>query len=203
MLVYIKGLMEFKFFSPYKACYGFGLINLIIVTFVYIIISFISCDSCSVEYNGKHYFGNILLIFRISGIFMFLFLVIKAIISLIKYIAIHDFSVCHSFLVLHFKDILTTVSFGESDTLIYDIIFNLVIFFGFGTFFILLFLEIIEINICKISYNTKRNIEKRAIFEQKNSEHILNDIISEEEEKEKEGENNNEAPEIEIYKIYS
>jgi len=39
------------------------------------------------------------------------------------------------------------------------------IFFCINVFFILLFLEIVEINICKISYNNKKNIQKRAFID--------------------------------------
>ena len=37
--------------------------------------------------------------------------------------------------------------------------------FIIGLLFILLFLEIIELNIFKFSYNSKKNIEKRAILD--------------------------------------
>jgi hypothetical protein len=54
----------------------------------------------------------------------------------------------------------------------------------FGTFLILLFLEVIEINICKISYNTRKNISKRAFAEIENSKLYDDDDDSEEEEDE-------------------
>ena len=43
------------------------------------------------------------------------------------------------------------------------IIASIFVIFGLSIFCILLFLEIIEINCCKINYNTKKNIEKRAV----------------------------------------
>ena len=42
------------------------------------------------------------------------------------------------------------------------------IFFCINIFFILVFLEIIELNICNISYNTQKNIENRIINDKNN-----------------------------------
>ena len=79
LVVYIKGLMEYKYISPYKACYIIGLINFSIVTIIYFIISFCPCNTalCLVEYNDKKYFGNFLTIFDIYGLFMFALFLIK------------------------------------------------------------------------------------------------------------------------------
>ncbi len=160
--------MEYKYISPYKACYIFGMINLIIVTIIYLIVSFVPCDNvlCQVEYNGQHYLGNILGIINISGLFILLFLIIKAILLVFNYIIIHDFSVCHSFLLIQFSQILENSSMVglnlDNDNLKFFII---LIFFCINIFFILLFLEIVEINICKISYNSRKNIQKRALID--------------------------------------
>ena len=55
-----------------------------------------------------------------------------------------------------------------------------------STFLILLFLEIIEINICGISYDTKKNIEKRANIEMFISENEAEADDNSDEEKENE-----------------
>ena len=55
-----------------------------------------------------------------------------------------------------------------------------------STFLILLFLEIIEINICGISYDTKKNIEKRANIEMFISENEEEADDNSDEEKENE-----------------
>ena len=160
-IVYIKGLMEYKYMSPYKVCYLFGFINFVIITIVYIIVSFIPCENelCQVEYNDNKYFGHIFAIFNIFGLFMFLFSIIKAIFTILTYIIINDYSVCHSFLIFQLLSIssLANPTKNASEAIIEAFVF----FVNF--FFILLFLEIIEVNICKISYNTKKNIASRAI----------------------------------------
>ena len=183
--VYIKGLMEYKYITPYKACYKYGLINLIIITIVYIIVSFFPCDdenrSCKVIFKERHYYAHILDIFTIPGLFMFIILLLKATLLVLDYIIILEFSVYHSFLFIHMAQI-TEISSIENikETYFYHIF--LLIFFFLGIFFVLLFLEMIELNICKISYNTKRNIESRAIDDKFYS--ILNNEENEEDEEE-------------------
>jgi len=136
--VYIKGLMNYKYISPYKACYIFGMINLIIVTIIYLIVSFIPCDNflCQVDYNGEYYLVHILGIINISGIIILLFLIIKAILLVFNYIIIQDFSVCYSFLLIQFSQILESSSMIglnlENDNLKFFIV--LIFFFHFIIF---------------------------------------------------------------------
>ena len=40
LTVYMKGLMEYKYVTPYKACYLMGIFNFFITTIIYIIVSF-------------------------------------------------------------------------------------------------------------------------------------------------------------------
>ena len=171
IIAYIKGLMEYKYISPYKVCFIFGLLDLIIVTIVYIIASFFPCEGylCLEEYNGKKYFGHILSIFDMNIFKRLLFFTLKSILLVLNYVIINEFSVCHYFLPIKinqlFENSLWYISFGFA---IDDVFFKLIIasifvIFGLSIFCILLFLEIIEINCCKINYNTKKNIEKRAV----------------------------------------
>ena len=181
LVVNIKGLMEYKYISPYKACYIIGLINFSIVTIIYFIISFCPCNTalCLVEYNDKKYFGNFLTIFDIYGLFMFALFLIKAILLVLNYIIIHDFTVCHSFLFLQLFYVIEIVNLIAKENSLYKSITLLIISF-INIFFILLFLEFIEINICKLSYNTKKNIESRA-FDDKEF-YAINDGENDEEE---------------------
>ena len=57
IFVYIKSLMEYKYFSPFKCCYLFGIIDTIIVLIAYFIISFLPCEKsyCKVSYKNKNY----------------------------------------------------------------------------------------------------------------------------------------------------
>ena len=204
MTVYIKGLMEYKYISPYKACYKFGLINLIIVFTVYIIVTFIPCkrNYCTAVYHETSYFGNIILIFTMSGLFLFIFLIIRGIIVILNYITIHHFSVCHCFLLIHSSVTFDITPFKNiSGTITTQIVFIVLLYYILGFFFILLFLEIIELNICGLSYNTKKNIEQRAMsdMEDFNINRIRDENNEENEEEDEEIEKNKG---IEIYKIY-
>lgn len=169
LTVYIKGLMEFKYLSPYKSCYFFGFINLGISTIIYFIISFFPCDKeknefCAVEYNGQYYYDNMLVIFSVFGVAMFIFVIIKAIILLINYFIIYNYSVCHSFLLIQLKNMFEIFLFMTiSIKFFYSLIIVLTIIFFFNISFILIFLEFIEINRCKLSDNTKKNISIRAV----------------------------------------
>ena len=162
--VYIKGLMEYKYFSPYKACYKFGIVNVIIMTILNIGASFFPCDSfsCQVTFNKKRYFANILAIFSIPGLFMFIIFILKAITLVLEYNIILNFTVCHSFLIIQLTQFLEASSIkmmGDSKAYLAITLINFVL----SIFLIFLFLEIIEINIFKISHNTKTNIEMRGI----------------------------------------
>ena len=170
-IAYIKGLMEYKYISPYKVCFIFGIFNFIIVTVVYIIISFIPCDAgcCVVEYNEKEYFGNIILIFGLYGLYMFLLLFLKALLTLLSYIIIYEFSVCHSFIILNLSEIREFGLLRKKYEYIAYIIFRCITIYFLVNILILIFLEIIEINICGLSFNTKKNIESRAILDSKYS----------------------------------
>ena len=64
---YSKGLMNYKYFSPYKVTYIFGIIYLISIVVIYFIVSLIPINKgstiCYKEYNGKCYIDNFLSIF--------------------------------------------------------------------------------------------------------------------------------------------
>ena len=192
IIIYIKGLMEYKYFSPYKVCYIFGLFNFFLVTILYMIFSFIPCNYifCKSTYNGTTYLGNILEIFSVSGIFILILFILQAFIEIINYVVIHDLSVCHSFLIIHVTQILDLNkeenTFNKyNDDYVYLYIFLGVFLSVLSTVLILLFLEIIEIHICGLSYNTKKNIEKRAMLDEDVYDINDNDSINSDEEEEK------------------
>ena len=131
MTLYIKALMDHKYFSPYKACYFYGMINLIPITIIYIIVSCIPCNSkniCLVEYNGDSYVGQILKIFSIPGIFMFLIMIGKALIVVLNYFTIAQFSVFHCFLLFHFSDYLSSHGPKNSDYYIIKGVINFILY---------------------------------------------------------------------------
>ena len=168
MIIYIKELIENKYFSPYKVGYTFGLIKLVIGTIVLIIASFFQCeeDYCLLEYNKKKYFAHIFSIFTLSGLMMLGFYLFRAILVMINYIIINDFSVLHSFLLIYCSEIIgIKLILLDINTNLYYFIYYIVVYLGLGIFFILLFLEVIELNICGLSFYVKSNIQSRAMKE--------------------------------------
>ena len=101
LTVYMKGLMEYKYVTPYKACYLMGMFNFIITFIIYIIVTLCPCDNslCRVEYNNKKYFGNILTIFNYFSLIPLGDIFMKTIRLVLTYKVFDDFSVCHSFLI--------------------------------------------------------------------------------------------------------
>ena len=157
--------MEIKFFSPFKVSYVFGAINLFFVIIIFICTTFCPCgiDLCQFEYNSKRYFAHIMQLFDFFSLYMLLENIFYSVIKVIIYITIHNFTVCHSFMVLIFSEIFNGLF---TPYLLYIIIF---IIFGLIQIFVVsIFLEIIEINICKISENTTKNIGNRAKLEEYN-----------------------------------
>ena len=160
--VYMKGLMEYKYITPYKACYVMGMFNLFIITIVYIIVTFYPCDNtfCKVEYNNKKYFGNVKTILNLPSLLTLVNILIKTIQLVLAYIVINDYSVCHSFLIVQKFSVVEFGLFSDDLILFFQILGEILTIIS--VFFIALFLEIIQINICKLNYDVKKNIEKRA-----------------------------------------
>ena len=103
---YIKGLMEYKYFSPFKCCYIFGFVNTPIIIFLYLIVSHISFKNtnllCSLKYNDSYYFDNFYSIFKninfvqISS--FLLYTICNRIYQLLINTTISKYTICHLFM---------------------------------------------------------------------------------------------------------
>ena len=166
VIVYIKGLMEYKYFSPYKICYLFGLINNIIIIIISLIVFFF------VEYNTKNcyfqkgeicYFENIFLKFKGLGFLKFLYIIsfsiFFGILKLLSNIIINKYTIFHLFLFIQNREFTNCLYNGIS-----DIIMSVIISISYilECFMILVFLEIIELNFWGLNENVKRKIKDRA-----------------------------------------
>ena len=161
---YSKGLMTYKFFSPYKVTYIFGVIDLIAISVIYLIISFISVNKdstlCYKEYNGKCYIDHFLSIFEGFSFIQFICLFFHSIFVglgrfLLNYI-LSKFTTCHLIVYYNFCEFFINCQ-NPHEMKIFIIISSIVEFF-----IIFVFLEIIKLNCFGISKNTQDNIEKRA-----------------------------------------
>ncbi len=168
-LSYSKGLMQFKFFSPYKVCYIFGLINGIIILILYFIVSGIKCSGksvlCDVEYKGNYYFDNIYMVMSGYNIGQKLLLILYGIldgaIKLLYNIIINYYSVCHIFFFLQNKGIADSI--GSDIVKKYNYFLQILthILGAIGFFFALVFIEMVQLNFWGLNENLKVNIQKR------------------------------------------
>ena len=176
---YSKGLMEYKYFSPFKALYIFGFINGVIMIIIYCIVSFISVkkdsDFCCLKFENKCYFDNFKSIFKGFSFIQFLGLFLNMIsvggCQLLFNTISNDFTICHIF------TYYTIYSFYHIITIFkkYKEIFPfLIISIILEIFMTLVFLEIIVINLWGLNKNVKINIEKRALLDSDTSQRNIN-----------------------------
>ena len=163
---YVKSLIQFKFCSPYKVCYIFGIINGIIILIIYFIVSEFKCSGesllCSVKYKGDYYFDNIYAVFTSYNIGQFILCFLLSIcfcsIKIIFNLIINYYSVCHIFLFLQNKGIADSIGLEIDNNI--NSTFQLIIQISctINLFFIFVFLEMIELNFCGLNENIKKNI---------------------------------------------
>ena len=169
---YSKGLMNYKYFSPYKVTYIFGIIDLIAMIVIYFIVSIIPINKdstlCYKEYNGKCYIDNFLSLFDGFSFTQFLCLFFHSVFVglgrfILNYI-LSMFSTCHLIVYYNFCEFFINCK-NPHKKKTFLIISSIVEFF-----IIFVFLEIIELNCFGLSKNTNDNIEKRAMLDTMNNE---------------------------------
>ena len=146
--------MEKKHATVYEACFYSGLVCSLLLG----IFSLINHYSLHIE-NFSDYFNNfntkellVLLGFMITQLGLYLFCLITN----------KDNSPCHIFIIYAFGQFAYYIEYPNV-ALIFCLIFIL--------FMSLIFNEIIEINFCGLSENTRKNIMKRA-----NDENLMNEV---------------------------
>ena len=177
---YIKGLMEYNYFSIYKCCYIFGFINVPIIIIIYFIVSYIPCDSfCDLEFgkdNPKKYFDNIYSLFtgEINRLEIILYIVYTFVEGGFQ-LLINE--TLNRFTIYHILFIIQIIGFIIDILKVKEKIGKLIIIICCGfieLFFTLVFLEIIELNFCGLNKNLKKNIMNRSI-EDSNISNIYED----------------------------
>ena len=156
-LVVAKYNMEKNFSSPYEICIWIGLIGLILYAIIIIIINILGVEIAGIKHPDNFYS-----LFNNYDIYDFLlclsFLIGQAIYNIVILLTCDYFTPIHIFIIKIFKEIYNSYSFDQNIALNFLTLFILVII----TFMFSVFIEIIELNIFQISYNTKRNIEFRS-----------------------------------------
>jgi hypothetical protein len=156
-IVIAKYNMEKNYCSPYEICIWEGLIELILYIIFLLIINKLELTIADVKYPDN--FWELINNYDINDFWLCLLIVfVNAIYNLFIFLTCNYFTPCHVLIISMIHDFYFYLKINENWKLnIIGFFILLLILFMF-----LIFIEIIEINIFNISYNTKKNIELRA-----------------------------------------
>lgn len=179
VIIYSKGLMEFKFLSPYKVSYIFGLINSMIILIFLLVFSFIKKTGktwfFSLYYDGYYYLDHLKSIKDYGYLLIPLFFasIFYGTLKLLLNYTISRFTVCHTFLLLQNKEITSNIFIEMIAKKKY--IFGILIIISHIIEFLvtLVFLEIIELRCCGLDNDLQRNIKDRGELEVRKSIQFL------------------------------
>jgi hypothetical protein len=166
---YLKGLMEYKFWSPYKCCFVIGLINTPVILIIYFIVSYVPCNFEFLCDDKKH-FDNIIDAFRNLETKEYFLLTIYSILlgvhGVLNNRIINKFTFYHLLVPLqlyYFIDNLIEkiTNLDEEEDSTFEFVFEIT-FFLTELFMYFIFIEIIELNFCGLNRNVKKNIQLRA-----------------------------------------
>ena len=168
-IVMKKYVFEYAFTTIYELIVYEGLAS-IVFFFVLFILSHnmplgYSLEKCGfVKYNNKCYFDNFYCYYEkidVKEVFIVIFMIIY---YFIYYIGLNStikhYTACHIYIIGFFEEsIMYRIIRGEIKD--WKLVPNIVVLL-LSLFMLLIFNEIIEIKVCDLDYNTKRNIAKRA-----------------------------------------
>jgi len=156
-IVIAKYNMEKNYCSPYEICIWEGLIELILYIIFLLIINKLELTIADVKYPDN--FWELINNYDINDFWLCLLIVfVNGIYNLFIFLTCNYFTPCHILILSIIHDFYFCLKINENWQLnIIGFFILLLILFMF-----LIFIEIIEINIFNISYNTKKNIELRA-----------------------------------------
>lgn len=167
-IVLSKFLMDNRSCSPYEVTFYEGIFALIVNSILLAVFTNIPLPDDEkydkifkiTTYNGKKYLDNFYAAFNDMGIgeiFLFILSAIGRLISnLFGHIVVKHYTSSHIILVLILGEM--ALAFKESQE--WDNITQFILF-CFALFMLLIFTEIIEINVCDLEKNTKKNIQER------------------------------------------
>ena len=156
-IVIIKYNLEKNYCSPYEICIWEGILGLIFHLICLVVINCLELTIDGIEYpkNIKYYFEN----YNYNDFIESLIVIITGgLYNISLILTCNYFSPSHILIASIIKEYHLYLQKGG------NVILNIM---GFFILFIILFIflvfvEVIELNICNISYNTKKNIERRS-----------------------------------------
>jgi len=176
--VLIKYVIDNKFCTVYEVCSYEGVLSFIINFILLIIFSNIEIDRGSkflkvfyhLESDGKIYYDNYNYFSQWTGyeiIIFFVFSIIRTLYNLTLLFTLKYFIPSHIIIILLSDEIYDSLKMDATGNKYY-ITFTCLIY-PFIYFLILIFTEIIELNFLGLSYNTRKNIRRRASFTERSS----------------------------------
>ena len=159
-MVLVKYNMEKTFCSPYEICIWEGALALIFNTIILLIINKLGLIVADIQYPDNFYdlFGD----YDIYDFLLCLTIVLgNAVYNLVLFTTCNYFTPCHILITSIIIELQNSLETFEKTGL--NIISFLILILI--TFMFLVYIEIIELNIFNISYNTKKNIELRSLEE--------------------------------------
>ena len=176
--VIIKYIMETKFCSIYEIGFYDGIINSILYSI------FLICD---IYYFGIYDYGKYFNNFNSTELIVLLGVMITQVVfGLCSLSTTKNNSPCHVFIIFVFGQLAYYINFSLTNSVVVFICLIFILFLS------LIFNEIIEINIWRLSYNTKSNIIKRANNEFEERVNSTNSVIFDENDEIFENEEKNE-----------
>ena len=159
-MVIIKYNMVKTYCSPYVICFYQGLFDLILNVIVLIIINLSGVVIAGIKYPDNFYelFDNYDIY---DFIICFIIIIVYFVYNIVLLVTCDYFTPFHILITSIIKECYNYLQLDENTNLNILGFFILVII----AFMFLVFIEIIEINVCNISYNTKNNIETRALID--------------------------------------
>ena len=155
--VIAKYNMEKTYCSPYEMCIWLGFIELILYIIILVIFNLLQLKIAGVQYPDNFYelFDNYDMNDFIIGLIL---LIVDACYNIAIYVTCDYFSPFHVMIIEILNQLYSYSTIGGNIGIrILGILIVILIAFMF-----LVFVELIELNICNFSYNTKKNIEIRA-----------------------------------------
>ena len=159
-IVIIKYNMDKTYCTPYEICCFQGLFGLILNIIVLVIINTLGVEISHIKYPNNFYelFDNYDIY---DFIICFIIIIVYFVYNIVLLITCDYFTPFHILITSIIKECYNYLQLDENTNLNILGFFILVII----AFMFLVFIEIIEINVCNISYNTKNNIETRALID--------------------------------------
>ena len=173
-MVIVKYNMEKTFCSPYEICIWEGALALIFNIIILIVLNELELTISGNKYPENLY--NLFSDYDIYDILLCLTMVFgQGIYNMVL------FSTCDYFTPYHIVIILIIVELYNSWKILENKALNIssLIILVLIAFIYLFFIEIIELNICNISFNTKKNIERRSLTESLIGASIINNLSKE------------------------